>query len=59
MSEAPRINIEIVPASQIKNAGRINFYTQLRREQFGEFLFREAERLKTELAEKNKESKKQ
>lgn len=59
MSEAPRINIEIVPASQIKNAGRINFYTQLRREQFGEFLFREAERLKAELAEKNKESKKQ
>ena len=59
MSEAPRINIEIVPASQIKNAGRINFYTQLRREQLGEFLFREAERLKAELAEKNKESKKQ
>ena len=59
MSEAPRINIEIVPASQIKNAGRLKFYTQLRREQFGEFLFREAERLRAERAEKNKESKKQ
>lgn len=51
---AERIIIQIVPATAPRNMERIKHYTQLRREEFGRFLFQEAQKIRAERAAKTK-----
>lgn len=51
------LTIKTAAAKKPQNAARINFYTEQRRVDFGQYLFRTAERIRAERAAQNKESK--